>query len=671
MSAIAGDYQFAAEPRPVRLKTQKYRDTENDEKIVPTNLMYDRRVVRGLTFTTVPLNTNTSEEKASHRSAKISQQQEVDEEPTTPEAPQGCKYSDAQTDDMSEDPFDEVPEYNIYTQTEVVWIKAKPNLSMPVKTGVDKEVEVEDGDLFCFNDEVRPLLTVLVGKSLEQARMEVLEEEELRAMRQHRTDVMEQKHREMLEVQDLEAQEQMRYTEAQRRKKEARARKTGLVFAHRKFCCRIYSKNYLKPLALSALKEVEDAGLFKDVRELQFNDKLVPWLVSNVLRIKTKEQEVERNSWNYVVMGSIELAELHLAAVEGYYHRKEQTRLDGIMRHEENERRKARRREQRLIRQRQRELEALKRRIHETVVASGALLGPTIAQPYADISPYLTTPSVCTPAGIFGELLLSVSVTEEILGSSFTETELKDMMQKFMMTEVRNTEFRFGFLQAAKLTQMMEELDQTGLTLDNLETSNEESKARFLTFLQDRDNVEPSTTLYAIWRDLERYRIREGLIEGLNKALYMVMTGKDVPGPVRHRVKLVVVDPVEEGLERPVALIRLLPRPDEEDEPLTTNRGSQDKLAQSSKPPKDSERSEDKVLAVVTKTDEFSVIVISRRAQTVFRSSFSRYMSGMKSADLMADLKPRINRKAMGFEINLMADIGEGLPVFDYEVSSS
>lgn len=41
----------------------------------------------------------------------------------------------------------------------------------------------EDPDLFDFDMEIEPMLNVLVGKTLEQARMMVLEEEELRIMK--------------------------------------------------------------------------------------------------------------------------------------------------------------------------------------------------------------------------------------------------------------------------------------------------------------------------------------------------------------------------------------------------------------------------------------------------------------------------------------------------------
>ena len=49
--------------------------------------------------------------------------------------------------------------------------------------GVNKKTLVEDNELFLFDDEVEPILSVLCGKTLEIARMEVLEEEELAEMK--------------------------------------------------------------------------------------------------------------------------------------------------------------------------------------------------------------------------------------------------------------------------------------------------------------------------------------------------------------------------------------------------------------------------------------------------------------------------------------------------------
>lgn len=53
---------------------------------------------------------------------------------------------------------------------------------MPVAVGVSKKTLIEDNELFIFDEDVEPLLSVLCGKTLEIARSEVLEEEELKEM---------------------------------------------------------------------------------------------------------------------------------------------------------------------------------------------------------------------------------------------------------------------------------------------------------------------------------------------------------------------------------------------------------------------------------------------------------------------------------------------------------
>ena len=56
---------------------------------------------------------------------------------------------------------------------------------MPAKENCKfTQIYDEDPDLFDFDTELDPILSVLCDKTLEQARMEVLEQEELRIMKQ-------------------------------------------------------------------------------------------------------------------------------------------------------------------------------------------------------------------------------------------------------------------------------------------------------------------------------------------------------------------------------------------------------------------------------------------------------------------------------------------------------
>lgn len=50
---------------------------------------------------------------------------------------------------------------------------------MPKKTGIDKITQIEDYDLFDYDVEVQPILNVLLGKTIDQACLEVEEEFEL------------------------------------------------------------------------------------------------------------------------------------------------------------------------------------------------------------------------------------------------------------------------------------------------------------------------------------------------------------------------------------------------------------------------------------------------------------------------------------------------------------
>ena len=53
---------------------------------------------------------------------------------------------------------------------------------IPKKTGIDAFTQVENDELFNFDREVEPIVQVLVSKTIEQAMLEVQEEDELMDM---------------------------------------------------------------------------------------------------------------------------------------------------------------------------------------------------------------------------------------------------------------------------------------------------------------------------------------------------------------------------------------------------------------------------------------------------------------------------------------------------------
>lgn len=104
----------------------------------------------------------------------------------TPPPVEGRAHTEIQTDPYLEELTDRPPEADAETQTEAFIDRPPSPLFIPSKHGIDASTQVEEGELFDFDLEVEPILEVLVGKTLQQSMMEVLEEEELAAIRDHR-----------------------------------------------------------------------------------------------------------------------------------------------------------------------------------------------------------------------------------------------------------------------------------------------------------------------------------------------------------------------------------------------------------------------------------------------------------------------------------------------------
>jgi len=67
--------------------------------------------------------------------------------------------------------------------------------------------------LFDFNIEVKPVLEVLVGKTIEQSLIEVMEEEELSNLREQQRQFQELRNAELVEQQRLEEEDRRRRIE--------------------------------------------------------------------------------------------------------------------------------------------------------------------------------------------------------------------------------------------------------------------------------------------------------------------------------------------------------------------------------------------------------------------------------------------------------------------------
>lgn len=138
---------------------------------------------------------------------------------------------------------------------------------------------VEDNELFLFEDEVEPILSVLCGKILEQARMEVLEEEELNTMREQQDYYKRMLTAEVNDIARMEATEKKRLEEFQKNKLNMREKKRNKQQAHRKVVARTMSKNYMAGLRENVFRNLAAVGFYTNSFKIDVLDNdVVPWL---------------------------------------------------------------------------------------------------------------------------------------------------------------------------------------------------------------------------------------------------------------------------------------------------------------------------------------------------------------------------------------------------------
>eukprot|EP00929_Paragymnodinium_shiwhaense_P123958 TRINITY_DN985_c0_g1_i1.p1 TRINITY_DN985_c0_g1~~TRINITY_DN985_c0_g1_i1.p1 ORF type:complete len:478 (-),score=151.37 TRINITY_DN985_c0_g1_i1:161-1594(-) len=285
---------FASAPQAVGTR-QKYRDPHDMAGSRSGNIMNDRRVVRGNTYASAiePQKQPDAADIAKQREAqrrRLARANQTKKRPITPEAVSGRKHMDMQTDSYLEELTERAVEFEAETQTDFLLDRPPSPLFMPAKIGVDVDTQIEEGELFDFDAEVEPVLEVLVGKSLEQGMMEVLEEEELESLRRHQEEFERKRNAELLEVQRMEAAEKRRHDEMRRRLQQQGAQRERDMCIMHKVVSRSVASAHLSSLRERALAHLLDAHVFSNAGVKAVQTVFMQELLQNVAEQATAGQ---------------------------------------------------------------------------------------------------------------------------------------------------------------------------------------------------------------------------------------------------------------------------------------------------------------------------------------------------------------------------------------------
>lgn len=304
-------YTFRAEPKAVKSRP-KYRkqDASQRQALGNSNLMSDKRVMRGNTYSRKPQ--PKVMEKAPIRphtpTRKRVPQQELIMRVPTPEPVAGRQHMSIQTDNYLEDLRERTREHDFGTQTDPELDYPEKPLFVPQSSGVDMFTFIEEGDLFDFDMEVEPILHVITAKSLDQALLEVFEEEEMKEMLAHREEYSQLRNAKMAELQRLEAKDKRFEEEKKRRIAQAEKRVVEQAQLAKERAARTLAKDFYMDLQNTIVSKLASSGFFFDPALKQIQGTFLPWLVKKV-GDKINEQAVARKTVDRLIDGAARISQ--------------------------------------------------------------------------------------------------------------------------------------------------------------------------------------------------------------------------------------------------------------------------------------------------------------------------------------------------------------------------
>ncbi|CAD8139716.1 unnamed protein product [Paramecium octaurelia] len=174
------------------------------------------------------------------------------------------------------------------TQTDKLQKKPEDPPYIPKKTGIDAATQVEDYELFDFDREVTPILNVICTKTLEQASLEIEQEEEFMAMARFKEAFenrrVNEKNKQQVTV-EREKQLIEQKTEVLKKYSQKQERMQKVIF---KAQAHAIAQAYLKPLQGQIMQQVITSGFYPNEFMNQLQTKFMDYLVG-----KTQEEVIK------------------------------------------------------------------------------------------------------------------------------------------------------------------------------------------------------------------------------------------------------------------------------------------------------------------------------------------------------------------------------------------
>jgi radial spoke head protein 3 len=398
--------------------------------------MYDRRVVRGNTFAALVIPVNMQPDPALIEKQKMEEaymkqrqeemrmrrQQEKYRHEQMMENQNNMQMVQMQSANIWEelsdhqnmvDEFDLEPDYYIDRAPDAIFI---PNPEGEIKA---TQIFDRDPDLFDYENEVEPILQVLVGKSIEHARIEVIEEYEAKELAKHKRKYFQIKEAELMETQRLEENRARKSDEVDRRNSQMRITKGLMQATEKKVIARLFAKNFLSKFKRDTMKTLIDLGAFRRPVDLSTGAIFVPQMY-NQIQSDMQQYHDHQTQINDLLGESMSKISLdHKGSIVKELNKRQERKKEEMRQKRLEEDEKRQRKERRAGLRERKRLELLKEQIQHTVISPAVLEEYNPKNKIYDVrDPHATDDGIIIIGGFVGELIITFTCLSDYILAS-------------------------------------------------------------------------------------------------------------------------------------------------------------------------------------------------------------------------------------------------------------
>ena len=507
-------------------------------------------------------------------------------------------------------------------QTDPLPEPPQPPLIWKEKEGEDVGCQIEDGDLFCFDEEVQPLVHIIVSKTLEESRREVLEEEELRHVKEQQEKYKKLNDSNANRIKIIEEKERKKFEEHNRKKENKLNRIKLTKIFQKKLQSRMKAKQYILNLKKDCYDSLGQRKVFKNKNDNYYFTDLLP-------QLHTLVDEYSKN--DYLIVNKMNLMfskrktesdrKNHENAVLTEKNRLANNERIRIINQQLEEKRKREEKERREKRKHDKILDGLRKAIQEDLVTNSEWAEDSIEYIFNINGYYQKIKSATLIGGAIGQMALVLNYLDKESPEFLSEEKVPKILDVFL-----EKSHPFYFLWKKDDLEKYKEINENIETIEDIMKANDDEYKNIINsfFENTLNNDDMLQIFFDTCTQMDLPKVKDTYISIFSYLLTKFKDGGDY-GQIRF---LEVNNEATE--EIPLLCICFL---NQELIPLDTTAPDQSKNRGKKKFSYESYFTE-KTLIMPTISDKIKIIKINKNFEKNYRNNF------LECIDLMYGLEP-------------------------------